>query len=747
MPISLAGISMDVPSRVYAGQLVDAYANIIPVNATVSTILWQSDNTSIGTISPNNQLTAVLTINPNINLNLQNSFNLKVTIGNYSQNVEITVIPTISTISFSLPPQITTSIGYTFLTAPVIRWNDHPNTRSATITYSSSDPASVSVDSSGIITAVANTLKLNSPPAIITGYTNSLTRHYASTLVTLQARPNTLATSITGGYVYVKNIYVGKTSQAYLAVQPYNVQLNSIVWSSSDQTVATIDESTGKILGLSRGSCYIRATIGNDTNSLIIQSKKLFCVAIIDSLMLTPPAILGMQIGDEYTNTLSSVLSIFPGAASSSRPIWTSLDPAIVTVDANYTTNTLTITALGNGATTISVQSTDSNAVSATMYISVQNTPTTITTNNIPTGMLVSDTFQGIINTTLSANNKPGYYSAIQWTSSNPAVATVSSDPIVVRTVGGQTTYSSGGGLITAISPGTTDITVKVTSQLFTLTSQTVTITVTTGVDTIVVSPGTANIPVGTTLTTNISIVPTSADNKTVVWSSSNPSVATVDQSGVITGVASGNAVISAMSQDGSNVSGKVYVNVGTPITTAEITMSTTSVYIGKPIQASVTLNPDNPDSATTDFTYWNPVTSAITTYTVNTSLQVNDTGLVIGGVPSELNTIRASVGNQYSDTLISVTSDPITILSPIVAILASPKFTLPNGTSSPIIVTIAPANASNKVLSWISFDSSVAEVDSVSGTVTANSVGTTYVRATATDGSRVSVTIAVIVS
>lgn len=747
MSISLAGISMDVPSRVYAGQVVDAYANKIPINATVSNILWQSDNTAIGTISPNNQLTTVLTINPNVNLSLQNSFNLTITIGNYSQNVEITVIPTVSTIAFSLPKEINTSIGYTFFTQPLIRWNDHPNTRSIPITYSSSDPASVSVDASGIITAVANTVRLNGTGAVITGYVNSLTRFYASTLVTLQTRPNTLESSITGGYVYVKNIYVGKTSQAYLAVQPYSVKLDTVVWSSSDETVATIDESTGKILGLSKGSCYIRATIGNNTNNIMIQSKKLFCVAIIDSMILTPPAILGMQIGEEYTNTLSSVLSIFPDAANASKPIWTSLNPGVVTVTTNYTTDSLIITAIGNGSTTISVQSTDSNAVSAVMYISVQNTPTSITTNSIPTGMLVSDTFQAMINTTLSANNNPGYYSAIQWTSSDPTVATVSSDPIVVRTVGGQTTFSSGGGLITAISPGTTNITVKVTSQLFSLTSEAVAITVTTGIDTIVISPNTANIPVGDTVTTNISIIPTSADNKTLVWSSSNPSVATVDDAGIITGVTSGNAVITAMSQDGSNVSGKVYVNVGTPITSAQITMSTTSVYIGKPIQASIILNPDEPDSATTDFTYWDPVTSAITTYTVNTTQQVTDTGLVIGGAPSGPNTFTASVGNQYTDTLITVTSDPITILSPVVAILSSPKFTLLNGTSSPIIVTIVPDNASNKVLSWISFDSSVAEVDSVSGTVTANSPGTTYVRATATDGSRVSVTVTVVVT
>ena len=48
------------------------------------------------------------------------------------------------------------------------------------------------------------------------------------------------------------------------------------------------------------------------------------------------------------------------------------------------------------------------------------------------------------------------------------------------------------------------------------------------------------------------SVLPNNAENKSIVWSTSNASVATVDNNGVVTAVANGNATITVAALDGS---------------------------------------------------------------------------------------------------------------------------------------------------------------------------------------------------
>ena len=62
---------------------------------------------------------------------------------------------------------------------------------------------------------------------------------------------------------------------------------------------------------------------------------------------------------------------------------------------------------------------------------------------------------------------------------------------------------------------------------------------------------GTTNMVVGETQELNVSIVPNNATNKSIIWSSSDDSIASVDSTGLITGLAVGSAVITAVAEDG----------------------------------------------------------------------------------------------------------------------------------------------------------------------------------------------------
>ncbi|HEX8530838.1 MAG TPA: PA14 domain-containing protein, partial [Cytophagales bacterium] len=65
------------------------------------------------------------------------------------------------------------------------------------------------------------------------------------------------------------------------------------------------------------------------------------------------------------------------------------------------------------------------------------------------------------------------------------------------------------------------------------------------------VSPASASVPVGDTRQLAATVSPANATNQNVSWSSSNPSVATVNAAGLVTAVASGSATITVTTQDG----------------------------------------------------------------------------------------------------------------------------------------------------------------------------------------------------
>lgn len=77
----------------------------------------------------------------------------------------------------------------------------------------------------------------------------------------------------------------------------------------------------------------------------------------------------------------------------------------------------------------------------------------------------------------------------------------------------------------------------------------------------ITLSQKTATGNVGATKQITATIEPANADDKTVTWTSSNDSVATVDENGLITFVAEGTATITATTSNGLTATVTVTVN------------------------------------------------------------------------------------------------------------------------------------------------------------------------------------------
>ena len=94
------------------------------------------------------------------------------------------------------------------------------------------------------------------------------------------------------------------------------------------------------------------------------------------------------------------------------------------------------------------------------------------------------------------------------------------------------------------------------------------------GVTSITVTPATKSVVVGGAITLTANVLPANATEKGVTWSSSDPSIATVDPAGVVTGVTLGSVTITATAKDGSGKTGTATVTVNDPYTDEGVEIS-----------------------------------------------------------------------------------------------------------------------------------------------------------------------------
>lgn len=109
----------------------------------------------------------------------------------------------------------------------------------------------------------------------------------------------------------------------------------------------------------------------------------------------------------------------------------------------------------------------------------------------------------------------------------------------------------------------------------------------------ITVAPSTQSIAVGGTTQLRATITPTDATNQNVKWSSKQEAVASVSESGVVTGKTSGVARIVASAQDGSKVTGEAQITVTVP-TLGTLTVGATHGADGYTVSVTPALESGN---------------------------------------------------------------------------------------------------------------------------------------------------------
>ena len=123
-------------------------------------------------------------------------------------------------------------------------------------------------------------------------------------------------------------------------------------------------------------------------------------------------------------------------------------------------------------------------------------------------------------------------------------------------------------------------------------------------------------------------VLPETATNKSVTWTSSNEAVATVDANGVVTAIALGEAVITATTTDGSDLSASCQVTVvPTLAVSIEVTPNSVEAEENSEVQLSVNILPEN---ATYKSVEWSSSNDAIASVNANGLVKIRKEGNVV---------------------------------------------------------------------------------------------------------------------
>ena len=603
-------------------------------------------------------------------------------------------------------------------------------------------------------------------------------------VLTPLASPASLAVDVGGALSLSADVSLSDTPTA----SDIRAALTAVTWSSSDETVATVD-SDGTVTGVAcgRGSATITAT------SRAAQGISASCTVSVRPL----PTELALSAvdGEGVSSPVTEALSLRPGEKLSLRAsvspeeanqavLWTSSDETVATVDSDGT-----VAAVAHGSVTITAAAASGSAVEARCTVNVEQPAEGVALNKTELMLEPEDTFQ------LTATPEPeNTTDAVTWSSSNEAVATVSNGLVTAVAVGSATVtatinghaarcgvtvtkyvtgvsvdpreaflkvaetkllkeilepedaesksieWESGGtgvatvdgdtGLVTAVAPGDETITVRAVSKNDN------------------VKTGSATVKVrGITLTESVRMKPgddplalrvtTEPAGLAVTWESSDETVAKVDDDGKVTAVAVGSATVTAtMTESGFSAECAVTVDpipatgialpeeVKLPLYESSDSDADSAVFKSIELNAAVL-----PDSTTYPELRWEYLNSASDFVSIESQ---GDTGVKITakalGDASLLATVvnTPAVKKQITVRVVPVAVEGISI--------AGDPVSLEKGDSRTLIPVFTPANAADRSVTWESSDRSVATVDA-HGVVTAVAPGDAVITATAGDG------------
>ena len=457
------------------------------------------------------------------------------------------------------------------------------NATDKSISYSSSNSKVATISNSGLVNA------LSEGSVTFTVKTKDGNKTDTCSIAVSKKDTTVRVTSVTLDKTSA-SLYLGETLSLTANVSPSNATNKNVSWSSSNTTVATV--SNGVVTAISEGTSTItvKTSDGNKTASclLTINSKPEGDVIKITS----------NNTSFKEDSNVSNPSFKYEGISSvttSASYVYTSKDNAyrltsskntgsitftfnesitlngltLIAAGYNTKTSTVSIKTSSNKSASVSVSG-DKNEYTCSSFSSISEEISSLTVSSpkgnqfyfygltlickasepiYPTSISLPSTLELGVNETqsLSVTYTPSdtNQKEVTWSSSNTTVATVSNGVVAAKAIGIST--------ITAIAKDENNIDLSA-SCIVTVKK----------IDVASISLNKTSLDVtlnnSEILTVNFS--PSNATNKEIEWSSNNPSIATVSDSGVVNGVAIGTTTIKATAKDNNELYATCEVNV-----------------------------------------------------------------------------------------------------------------------------------------------------------------------------------------
>lgn len=376
-----------------------------------------------------------------------------------------------------------------------------------------------------------------------------------------------------------------------------------------------------------------------------------------------------------------------------SKVVWSSSNESVLTVDGNGL-----VIAVGDGNATITATVDGVSATTDTITVTtpvVRVSSVSLSASNLK---LAVGGEPSTLTATVEPNNATN--KNVSWSSSDPEVVTVAD------------------GVVAPVKAGAATITVTTEDGEYSATCKVTVIQPATG---ITLDKQKVALAGAATEQLKAAVVPAEA-NQTVVWKSSNESVATVDQTGKVTAVSKGAATITVSTEDGV-YSQDCAVTVSNPAT--NLTVDQTALNLKKGEEGTVKIS----------------LVGALAGEVDETKLALDDTGaskafkVVDNGDGSYTVTALKTGSGSFVITAESLSQTvSVTVTNPVQKVeldKTSLSFTVGDA-SAKLSATVSPADADDTTVSWTSSDSSIATVKD--GVVTPLKAGTATITVTCSD-------------
>lgn len=497
----------DVPSKVKleeskatlnAGETYQLKPIIDDDEATVYT--YKSSKTTVATVDKDGLITAVGEGSATITVQTHNK---------KKATLKLTVKDPYAPTSVELEQGSTVNLGKGYelqLTAVL-----EPATAKSELKWKSSSTKVATVDENGLVTGI----KTGSAKITVT------THNGKKDTVTIKVVDPNVVSAVVLEETGTVLVSIGETISLNAEIQPSTAK-TTLSWKSSSTKVATVDED-GVVEGVKTGTATITVQSKNGKKDTV--KVKVIDPTIADSVVLSESGTITTNVGEPVQ--LSA--EVLPATAETELS-WSTSSKNVATVDENGL-----VMPIKKGNATITVKTDNGKKDTVKIKVVDEHKPTSISLPSV-SGLIVGK------ETILTPEIKPADAKTfLSWESSNEKVLTVED------------------GKLTAVGAGTATITVVTHNGK----EDSVKITVgeapkAASIEATLI--GTGTIAIGEKAQISVSVKPEDAAY-TLSYTSSSSAIAKVDDNGIVTGVAAGNATITVKTDNGLSASVNVTVD------------------------------------------------------------------------------------------------------------------------------------------------------------------------------------------